>query len=136
MRRLRAITGDLTRYDLIFLTTALLCLLVGEGVGIYMGIAQDFLLSPAHAHLNVLGWVTLAAFGLIHRAYPALSASRLAGVQCALAVAANIAMPAGLAMMLLGYDATLLKIASLAVILATGLFALMFVRKAALARAA
>lgn len=123
------------RYDLIFLTTALLCLLVGEGLGIYMGMAQDFLLSPAHAHLNVLGWVTLAAFGLMHRAYPALGASRIAGAQCALAIAANIAMPAGLGLMLLGYDATLLKIASLAVILATALFVLMFVRKAALTRA-
>ncbi len=123
------------RYDLVFLSTALLCLLIGEGVGIYMGMAQNFLLSPAHAHLNVLGWVTLAAFGLMHRAYPALAASRLAGAQCALAIAANIAMPLGLGLMLLGYDATLLKVASLAVILATALFIIMFVRKAALARA-
>ena len=124
------------RYDLIFLTTALLCLLVGEGVGIYMGMAQNFLLSPAHAHLNVLGWVTLAAFGLMHRAYPGLASSRLAAPQCALAVASNIAMPTGLALMLLDVDTTLLKIASLGVILATALFVLMFVRKAALARAA
>jgi hypothetical protein len=124
------------RYDLIFLTTALLCLLVGEGVGIYMGMAQNFLLSPAHAHLNVLGWVTLAAFGLMHRAYPGLAGSRLAAPQCALAVASNIAMPTGLALMLLDVDTTLLKIASLGVILATALFVLIFVRKAALARAA
>ena len=124
------------RYDLIFLTTALLCLLVGEGVGIYMGMAQNFLLSPAHAHLNVLGWVTLAAFGLMHRAYPGLASSRLAAPQCALAVASNIAMPTGLALMLLDVDTTLLKIASFGVILATALFVLMFVRKAALARAA
>jgi hypothetical protein len=124
------------RYDLIFLTAALLCLLVGEGLGIYMGIAQDFLLVPAHVHLNLLGWVTLAAFGLMHRAYPALAASRIAMAQCVLAVVANIAMPAGLAVMLLTHDATLVKYASLGVILATALFALMFVRKAALARAA
>ena len=29
------------RYDLIFITTALLCLLVGEGLGIYMGINAE-----------------------------------------------------------------------------------------------
>lgn len=124
------------RYDLIFLVTALLCLLVGEGLGIYMGISQDFLLVPAHVHLNLLGWVTLAAFGLMHRAYPALATSRMALAQCVLAVIASIAMPAGLAVMLLTHDAALVKYASLAVILATLLFIIMFVRKAALARAA
>jgi hypothetical protein len=126
------------RYDLIFIVTALLCLLVGEGLGIYMGITQDFLLVPAHVHLNLLGWVTLAAFGLMHRAYPALATSRMAAFQCWFAIAANIAMPLGLAVMLAGaeHDATLVKYASLAVILATVLFIIMFVRKVALAKAA
>jgi hypothetical protein len=126
------------RYDLIFITTALICLLVGEVLGLHMGISQDFTLVPAHAHLNLLGWVTLAAFGLMHRAYPALAASRMAAAQCVLAVAANIAMPAGLAIMLLSanHDATLVKVASLAVILATLMFVIMFVRKATLAKAA
>lgn len=66
------------RYDFIFIVTALLCLLVGEGLGIHMGINQDFTLVPAHVHLNLLGWVTLALFGLTHRAYPALATSRMA----------------------------------------------------------
>lgn len=125
------------RYDLIFIGTALACLLVGEAMGIYMGIAQDFQLVPAHVHLNLLGWVTLAIFGLMHRAYPALATSRAAAFQCGLAIIANIAMPAGLAVMLLSttHDATLVKYASLGVILATLIFIIMFVRKAALARA-
>ncbi|RYI13820.1 MAG: hypothetical protein EON48_12275, partial [Acetobacteraceae bacterium] len=36
-------------------------------LGIRMGISQDFTLAPAHAHLNLLGWVTLALYGLYHR---------------------------------------------------------------------
>lgn len=124
------------RYDLIFITTALLCLFVGEGLGIYMGINENFLLAPAHVHLNLLGWVTLVAFGLMHRAYPALGSSRVATAQMLLAIGANIAMPAGLAVMLLGGSADLVKYASLAVILATLLFIIMFVRKVALAKAA
>jgi hypothetical protein len=124
------------RYDLIFITAALICLLVGEGLGIYMGINENFLLSPAHAHLNLLGWVTLAAYGLLHRAYPALATSRMAMFQCWFAVLSNIAMPAGLAMMLLGGDPALVKYGSLAVLLATLLFFIMFVRKVALAKAA
>lgn len=117
------------RYDLIFITTALLCLLVGEGLGIYMGISQNFTLSPAHAHLNMLGWVTLAAFGLIHRVYPALAASRLAGLQCAMAIGFNLAMPTGLAIMLLGGGASVVKLASLGVIIATAMFVWMFAAK-------
>lgn len=121
------------RYDLIFITTALLCLFVGEGLGIYMGIAQNFALSPAHAHLNLLGWVTLAAFGLMHRAYPTLAKSRMAMAQCSMAIFFNLAMPAGLAVMLLGGSATLVKLASLGVILATAMFIAMFMRRARLA---
>lgn len=116
------------RYDLIFIGTALACLLVGEGIGIYMGVAQDFTFVPVHVHLNLLGWVTLGVFGILHRLYPALGASRLAGVQCVLAIASSLAMPAGLAAMLLTQDATLVKYASLAVILGTLLFIVMFVR--------
>ena len=51
--------------------------------------------------MNLLGWVTLAAFGLMHRAYPALGDVADGGAQCVLAIVSNIAMPAGLAMMLL-----------------------------------
>ena len=39
----------------------------GICLGISMGILQDFTLSPDHAHLNLMGWVTLALFGLYHR---------------------------------------------------------------------
>lgn len=125
------------RYDLIFITAALLCLLAGEGLGIYMGIGQDFTLAPAHAHMNLLGWVTLAAFGLLHRAYPALSKSRIALPQMVLALFANIAMPIGLgAYLLTNVGEPLLIAGSLGVILATLLFAIMFIRKAALAKAA
>jgi hypothetical protein len=39
----------------------------GMVMGIVMGISQDFTLAPAHAHLNLLGWVTMAIYGLYHR---------------------------------------------------------------------
>ncbi len=40
----------------------------GISMGIYMGINQDFTLAPSHAHLNLLGWVTMSIYGLYHRA--------------------------------------------------------------------
>jgi hypothetical protein len=39
----------------------------GMAMGIYMGTAQDFTLAPAHAHLILLGWVTMAIYGLYYR---------------------------------------------------------------------
>lgn len=46
---------------------AALAAMTGMALGIHMGIAQDFTLAPAHAHLNLLGWVTMALYGLYHR---------------------------------------------------------------------
>lgn len=43
--------------------------LVGMIAGIVMGILQDFTIAPAHAHLNLLGWVTMALYGLYHRSF-------------------------------------------------------------------
>lgn len=54
-------TGDFA------LLTAGLAALGGMTLGIVMGISQDFALAPAHAHLNLLGWVTMALYGLYHR---------------------------------------------------------------------
>jgi cbb3-type cytochrome oxidase subunit 1 len=45
-----------------------------------MGIAHDFTLAPVHAHSNLVGWVSLALFGAIYRAFPELAVSRLARV--------------------------------------------------------
>lgn len=54
--------------------------LAGMGLGIYMGIAKDFTLAPVHAHINLVGWVTLSLYGLYHRGV-ARTDSRLAWVQ-------------------------------------------------------
>lgn len=58
--------GTMRISDFCFIVAALAAL-GGMGLGIFMGIAQDFTLSPAHAHLNLLGWVTMALYGLYHR---------------------------------------------------------------------
>lgn len=40
----------------------------GISMGIYMGINEDFTLAPSHAHLNLLGWVTMSIYGFYHLA--------------------------------------------------------------------
>lgn len=47
--------------------TSTLAALGGMNLGLYMGIEGDFTLVPVHAHLNLLGWVTMALYGLYHR---------------------------------------------------------------------
>jgi hypothetical protein len=76
--------------------------LCGMAMGIAMGIRQDFSLAPAHAHLNLLGFVTLFLSGLYYRVVPAAAASMIAKMQAGLAVAGAVIFPAGIASVLLG----------------------------------
>ncbi len=45
---------------------AVLMVIVGMVWGIVMGIGQDHSTLPAHAHLNLLGWVSLFLFGIYY----------------------------------------------------------------------
>jgi hypothetical protein len=76
--------------------------LVGMGLGIAMGIRQDFALAPAHAHLNLLGFVALFLAALYYRAVPEAGASLLAKVQGFLAIVGAILFPIGIACVTLG----------------------------------
>ena len=84
------------RYDLYFLLLGTLSLLVGVGLGIFMGASGNFQLTPVHAHINLVGWASLALFGLAYRAYPELGASRLAPFHLLLAAGGAILLPAGI----------------------------------------
>jgi hypothetical protein len=64
-----------------FIGTAVLYVIVGMIGGIIMGARQDFTLAPAHAHLNLIGWVSLALMGFYYNANPAKAESRLATIQ-------------------------------------------------------
>ena len=63
------------------LQLALLYLLIGIALGIGMGATQNFTLKPVHAHVNLLGWTTLALAGLAYGVFPVLAESKLARVQ-------------------------------------------------------
>lgn len=90
------------RIDLYFLLLATASLLVGVTLGIWMGIVHDFQFAPAHAHLNLVGWVSLALFGLAYRSYPALAESRIAGAHFVLASVGAIMFPIGIALSIAG----------------------------------
>lgn len=76
--------------------------LIGLALGITMGMRQDFTLVPVHAHLNLLGFVTLFLSALYYRAVPEAAAGFLPKVQAATAVTGAIVFPIGIACVLLG----------------------------------
>lgn len=46
---------------------ATLAALAGTALGVVMGASEDFRLAPVHAHLNLLGWVSIFLYGLFYR---------------------------------------------------------------------
>jgi len=79
-------------------------MVAGLGMGMFMGISQDFRLSSAHAHLALLGWVTLALTGLVYIARPAWSRGGLARAHFWLHNAGLPIMIVSLALFAYGYE--------------------------------
>lgn len=103
----------MNRIDLKFLLLATLMLVTGVGLGIHMGIAHDFGLAPVHAHINLVGWASLALFGIVYRLYPEMAQSRLAGLHFILAAPAAVMFPAGIALSILAGRPIVAIVASL-----------------------
>jgi hypothetical protein len=79
---------------------AVLYFVLGVALGIFMGVSGDHLMFGVHAHMNLLGWVSLALIGLIYQRLPRVGANRLATLQFWLHML-------GLPVMLFGIAATM-----------------------------
>lgn len=66
------------RIGILFLKLSVLYFLIGTGMGLTMEILQDHTLSGAHAHINLLGWASLALFGIIYTLFPRAGESAMA----------------------------------------------------------
>jgi len=84
---------------------AVIAVLIGMSWGIVMAISQDHSAMPAHAHLNLLGWVSLFLFGIFYRLHPALDVSRIAMVQIWIWIVGTIVLTVGVAMIHAGNKA-------------------------------
>ena len=85
-----------------FLRIAVVYLVVGACLGLAMGLKENFVLAPVHAHLLLLGWASLALAGIIYHLHPDAATTRLASVHFWLH---NIGLPVfmvGLGMLLTG----------------------------------
>lgn len=61
-----------------FLKFAIVYLMLGMGMGMAMGITHHFEYAPVHAHINLLGWASLALVAMIYHAYPQAALTALA----------------------------------------------------------
>ena len=88
-----------------FFAVGVVYLLVGMMWGIHMGKSEDFSMVPAHAHLNLLGWVTMAIYGTFYALTHASLSPKLAWTNFALAAGGVAVMIPSLALYLVGRDA-------------------------------
>lgn len=116
---------SLSSAGIVWLNLAVLYLAVGVIMGTAMGATQNFTLRPVHAHVNLLGWTTLALAGLTYTLFPKAGASRLASLHFWLMNVSLPVMMTGLAMVLLGKPAmeALVGLASIGALLGAVAFA-------------
>lgn len=107
-----------------FIGLSTLFALVGMAYGMYMGGTQDFTYSPAHAHNNLLGWLSMAVFGLYYRVAPAAAMTRLAAAHFWVTVVANLLFPIGIGMTVTGQGEMLAIVGGALVIVSMVLFAM------------
>jgi hypothetical protein len=89
----------------LFFKTAILWLILGIGAGLQMAISGDHSTFPAHAHINLLGWVTSAIFGGYYALNPAKAARKIAMVHYGLYTVGLVVMLPALYLMVLGNPA-------------------------------
>jgi peptidoglycan/LPS O-acetylase OafA/YrhL len=83
---------------------AVLFVVAGMLWGIQMAITNDHAAFPAHAHLNLLGWVSLFLFGIYYYLHPSLDRSRTALVQVSIWIAGTAIMAVGVGLAHTGHE--------------------------------
>ena len=106
-----------------WLKLAVVYLIGGVALGIAMGASGNFTLRPVHAHLNLLGWATLALAGLTYTVYPEACRSRLARIHFWLHNAALPVMMGALTLLLLGHGEVVPVLAGSEIAAAAGVLA-------------
>jgi FtsH-binding integral membrane protein len=84
---------------------AVLLAAIGMAWGIVMAVSQDHSTMPAHAHLNLLGWVSLFLFGIFYHLHPAIDRSRVALTQVWIWIVGTATLTIGVALVYLGNSA-------------------------------
>ena len=82
---------------------AIVFVVAGMIWGIVMAISEDHSAMPAHAHLNLLGWVSLFLFGIYYKLHPSLEDAKSAMAQIWIWIIGTIVLAIGVAMVHTGH---------------------------------
>jgi hypothetical protein len=82
---------------------AVIFVIAGMIWGIIMAISIDHSTLPAHAHLNLLGWVSLFLFGIYYRLHPSLEGDKRASAQVWVWIIGTIILSIGVALVHTGH---------------------------------
>ena len=96
----------------LFMLTGIVSVLIGMVWGIQMSATGDHTLSPAHAHLNLLGWVSMSIFAIYYHLIPAAAETVMAKVHAALAISGVVIVAPGIVMAITERGETLAKLGS------------------------
>ena len=97
--------------------------LVGMVWGIQMSATHDHSLSPAHGHLNLIGFVAMSVFGTFYALSPGAASSRLGAAHFWLTVATVVVLTPGIALAISGSGAVLAQIGSVLAVATMAFFA-------------
>lgn len=87
-----------------FLRFGVLFGFIGVSIGYYMGASHDFTASPVHAHINLLGWVSMFLYGLFYRVLPEAAQGLLPKLHLVLAVTGFLIFMPALAVQVLDIE--------------------------------
>jgi len=106
--------------------------LFGMVMGEIMGMSGDHSQMPVHAHINVLGWVSLALFGVFYKLWPSAAAGKLPAAQFGLFNVGVVVQAIGVSLILTGNDdaAPVAGIGSIFLIVSMLIFAFLVYRHA------
>lgn len=111
-----------------FLASGALFALIGMGWGIQMSATHDHMLSPAHAHLNLIGFVAMSIFGFYYALTPSAATTGLAKIHLVVTLIAVILIIPGIVMAVTGTGEALAIIGSFLAVLSMAIFAYTILR--------
>jgi cbb3-type cytochrome oxidase subunit 1 len=112
----------------LFFATGGLFALCGMIWGIQMSISHDHTLAPAHAHLNLIGFVLMSVFGTFYALSPRAGDRRLAKLHFCLATLSVVVMVPGIVMAITGRGEALAASGSVLAITSMALFIFVVLR--------
>ncbi|WP_435988317.1 hypothetical protein [Sulfitobacter sp. SH24] len=111
-----------------FFAAAAVFALIGMIWGIQMSASHDHTLSPAHGHLNLIGFVAMSIFGAYYALTPRAAGSQIANFHFGLTVATVIVLTPGIVMAITGQGEILAQIGSALAVLSMALFGFIVLR--------